>query len=718
MKRYYLLVLLGVLLIGAGIALLPGQVALAQDAAPATPEFLQSYHEAWVNSPHADASSSAFRRWDGDGVIPVACAACHSTTGYLSYLGADGSGVGVVEEPVPVGTVVNCDACHSPAAASLTAVTFPSGIEVTNLSDSTRCMVCHQGRASTLQVNTRLTDLGLLESMDTPNAELSFINIHYYAAAASLYGGEVQGGYQFEGKSYEGRFGHVEGFDTCAGCHDPHTLEVKVDSCASCHDASSLEELSSIRMPGSLMDYDGDGDIEEGIAGEIETLQKMLYSAIQTYATEISGLPLVYSSAAHPYFFIDTNANGEADEDEVNSGNRYNAFTGHLLQASYNYQVSKKDPGNYAHNAKYHIQLLFDSIEMLNSVIAQPVDLSSARRDDAGHFNATTEAFRHWDAEGEVPGSCARCHSSEGLPTFLKDGVNISVAPSQGLACETCHNDLSEFTLYPVAEVPFPSGARVSFGEESPSNMCLNCHQGRESTISVDNAIRRANVGPDEVSPALSFRNPHYFASGATLFGTEVKGAYEYAGRDYNGRYVHTRRANACADCHDVHQLTIPVEFCADCHEEVETVADLRLIRLERDGVDPVDYDGDGDFTEPIFDEIMTLETDLMARIQQYAAETVGTPIVYSAAAYPYFFIDLNGNGELDADEANFGNRYVTWTPKLLRAAYNYKYVAADPGGYAHNGDYVLQVLYDSLEDIGGEEAVASYTRPPVLREE
>ena len=55
-------------------------------------------------------------------------------------------------------------------------------------------------------------------------------------------------------------------------------------------------------------------------------------------------------------------------------------------------------------------------------------------------------------------------------------------------------------------------------------------------------------------------------------------------------------------------------------------------------------------------------------------------------------------------------NRYATWSPRLLRGAYNYQYAAKDPGGYAHNGKYVLQILYDALEDLGGD--VSGMTRP------
>jgi len=54
----------------------------------------------------------------------------------------------------------------------------------------------------------------------------------------------------------------------------------------------------------------------------------------------------------------------------------------------------------------------------------------------------------------------------------------------------------------------------------------------------------------------------------------------------------------------------------------------------------------------------------------------------------------------VDPEEANPQNRYNAWTPRLLRAAYNYQFATKDPGGYAHNGKYILQILYDSLEDL------------------
>ncbi|MFN2168237.1 MAG: polyheme membrane-associated cytochrome C, partial [Anaerolineae bacterium] len=86
----------------------------------------------------------------------------------------------------------------------------------------------------------------------------------------------------------------------------------------------------------------------------------------------------------------------------------------------------------------------------------------------------------------------------------------------------------------------------------------------------------------------------------------------------------------------------------------------------------------------------------LYAAMQDYAANVVGTAIVYDPNSYPYFFSDDNGNGEVDGEEGS----YAAWTPRLLKAAYNYQYVQKDPGAFAHNGKYVIQFLYDNLNSL------------------
>jgi len=108
-------------------------------------------------------------------------------------------------------------------------------------------------------------------------------------------------GNQYAGKSYDVRFAHVEGIDTCIDCHDQHSLEINVDLCSICHEGvATHEDLKNIRLVGSA-------------SMRVRTRGIM-------------------------------------------------PFTPRLLKATYNYQFSVKDHGAFAHNGKYVIQVLHDSL--------------------------------------------------------------------------------------------------------------------------------------------------------------------------------------------------------------------------------------------------------------------------------------------------------------------------------------------------------------------
>ncbi len=656
--------------------------------------------EQWAASAHADAESPAFTRWNeaDPAEVPVTCAKCHTGPGFLDFIGADGGEPGEVEQPVPVGTVIDCETCHNEAAEDLTTVLFPSGVEVTDLGPEASCMTCHQGRNSSANLKQALLDAGLSEGdEDAVLDDLGFFNIHYYAAAATQYGTVAMGGYEYDGQTYDARYQHVTSFDTCIDCHDPHTLEIQFEDCLECHgDLESVEDLATIRMAGSSVDYDGDGDLEEGILGEIQGFQEMLYRALQSYAGEVIGDSLVYDVITYPYYFYDTNDDGQVDDAEVVSDNRFASWTPRLSKAAYNYQVSQKDPGQFAHGGKYIIQLLYDSIESLNEALSRPIDLSAANRIDPGHFAGSTERFRHWDEEGVVPASCSRCHSAEGLPLYVEQGVSTDQPVANGLRCDTCHNDLNTYSRYESQSVEFPSGAQLSLAEVDAdegqdSNLCLNCHQGRLSSFDVDQRIQ--DLRDDELSDSLSFVNIHYFAAGATLFGTEAKGAYEYAGQEYFGRNQHVPGFDVCTECHDTHALEVDYENCANCHDGIDSAQGLQSIRETE-----VDFDGDGDTSEGLAGELETMRGALLLAMQAYAERTEGVEgITYDPDTYPYFY-------------NNAGERYLTWTPALLRASYNYQYATRDPGAYSHNGLYIIQILYDSLRDIDGD--VSGMSRP------
>ncbi len=488
--------------------------------------------------------------------------------------------------------------------------------------------------------------------------------------------------------------------DTCISCHDPHSLELKIESCTACHPGN---DLLAVRSAGSLVDYDGDGNITEGIYYEIEGLREMLYSSIKAYAASVAGTAIVYDELAYPYFFIDTDADGVADPGEANYGNRYVTWTARLVKAAYNYQVSLKDPGAFAHGGKYIIELLYDSIEDLNVALADltppaAIDLSGVSRTDEGHFDGSSEAWRHWDADGAVEADCAKCHSAEGLPIFIENGTNIAAEISNGLLCSTCHENLNDFTLRAVEEVTFPSGLSADLGEGN--NLCLNCHQGRESKSTVDATIA-ADPGP------YRFINIHYYAAAASLLGADVEAGYEYDGKSYVGQNTFSGHGGAfdvCVDCHmaGTHNVAaINPSLCAGCHGGASfTFEDFRTPGTP-------DFDGDGDTAESRLSEIQGLEVALYAEIQSYAA-TQGKPIAYDGNTYPYFVNDTNGNGVADPDELNRNNSYSGFDATLLKAAFNYQVSKKEPCGYIHNATYIAQLMVDSIGDLGG--SVSSYT--------
>jgi hypothetical protein len=708
----------------------PAQPTAAPAATMAIPNM-----DAWTASGHNDAKAVAFTHWNAanPAQVPTSCAKCHTSAGFIDF-----ATNGKVTQAVaaPAGTIT-CATCHNPAAEALTTVTFPSGKVITTTEEGEGlCMQCHQGRESKVSVDKQIatfkaTDPDVvvppMKDSSGNTVNFGFLNVHYFAAGATLYGSQAQMGYEYDGKSYDPKFRHVPSMDTCLACHDQHATTVRVDKCGECHQGvKTVDDLKNIRQMGSTVDYNGNGNTTEGIAAEMAGLQDILMGSIQAYANDVAKTPIVYDSANYPYFMV-AGADGKETKDAQGNLVGYNAWTPRLLKAAFNYQVSAKDPGAFAHNAKYDIELLYDSIADLNTKLAKPVDMSKMRRDDAAHFAGDTPPFRDWDATGEVPAGCARCHSSAGLPMYLHNGGTlfltsngslqvtgvVAVPTTNGFQCSTCHDESNFPNRLAVSMVTFPSGAKLTFSTEKDAqgnlkpvdaNLCLECHQGRESTVSVNAYLAPYKAAADTPDPKIGFKNVHYFAAGATLFGDAAKGAYEYDGQQYVGQNTQ-HPLNKCTDCHDAHALTVKLDACKQCHGDV---TDPKTIRATND---TTDWNGNGDTKEPIAKEIATFQDRLYAGIQKYATATSKTPIVYDPASYPYFFV-AGADGKAVTDAQGNTTAYNAWTPRLLRAAYNYQYSVKDPGVFAHNPMYVMQFLYDSTKDIGGD--VTGLTRPPV----
>jgi hypothetical protein len=307
-----------------------------------------------------------------------------------------------------------------------------------------------------------------------------------------------------------------------------------------------------------------------------------------------------------------------------------------------------------------------------------------------GHFNRDGKPFHYWDKEKEVPAGCARCHGAEGLPQYLAEGKNAPVPQvKNAFACTNCHADMLTYERRKVAKVTFASGLEVDTGNND-ANLCMTCHQGRESTHSVNKAI--ADKPLDTPDAKLAFIHVHYYPGGATLYGTQAKVAYEFSGKSYAGRYKHPKQLDNCTACHDPHGGQAKVEKCGSCHEDK------------------------GDRIEDFKGELKKSMDDLYAGIQQYARSVGGASIAFSPDGFPYWYADSNGNGKVDADELKPSNGYKAYTPRLLQAVYNYTFLLRDPGAAIHNRSYANQIVYDSLESLAasGQAGVSmkGRTRP------
>lgn len=266
-----------------GLALLFISAALSLPAA-ADKTRMPGLVDAWRSAPHGDYHSRSFTYWNKEGAVPSACAACHSEPGFIDFLGADGSAPFAVDRPGAINSPIGCAACHTAAAHALDNVRFPSGVTVERLGASAVCSVCHQGRQSgdAVVAATKGRD------EDAVSTELAFINIHYGAAAASMHGADVRGGFQYPGRTYAGRFAHVPSAGTCASCHDVHTTKVATDTCLTCH--RGVTDVRAIRT--RHRDFDGDGQAQGGIHSEIAGLHRKLFAALVAYAAKVGGAPI------------------------------------------------------------------------------------------------------------------------------------------------------------------------------------------------------------------------------------------------------------------------------------------------------------------------------------------------------------------------------------------------------------------------------------------
>jgi hypothetical protein len=78
-----------------------------------------------------------------------------------------------------------------------------------------------------------------------------------------------------------------------------------------------------------------------------------------------------YAAGAYPYFFKDTDGNKTCSAAEAVSTNGFAPWTPALVKAAFNYQISRVEPGAWAHNFSYVGQLLYDSVADLGGDVSK-----------------------------------------------------------------------------------------------------------------------------------------------------------------------------------------------------------------------------------------------------------------------------------------------------------------------------------------------------------
>lgn len=343
------------------------------------------------------------------------------------------------------------------------------------------------------------------------------------------------------------------------------------------------------------------------------------------------------------------------------------------------------------------------------------VEEITAKWEGSGHADITSEAFTHWneDDPAEIPTTCAKCHSTSGYRDYV--GADGSAAGSVEMAgkindpvsCTACHNTAA----HELDSVVFPSGNEIS--GTGTASVCMTCHGGMGSGKSVANAV--TDLPEDEIIGDQAIMGNHYFAAAAVRAGSDGGNGFEYEGKSYEGTFTHAPGVETCTTCHDPHTLhtrkpeNADTNLCQTCHSGVTGYQEYKTVSMSK-----VDFDGDG-AVESMYDEIEGMKVILHQAMSQYSAKIGdGTMFGFYGDAYPYSFIDTNKDGQITEDEAAFPNQYKLFTPRLLKAAYNYMFTVKEPGAYIHNGKYVLQLMFDSIEDLSAISGVTTdgLTRP------
>lgn len=294
----------------------------------------------------------------------------------------------------------------------------------------------------------------------------------------------------------------------------------------------------------------------------------------------------------------------------------------------------------------------------------------------SGHAATADAPFNAYDFK--TKDGCVKCHTTTGFVAFSSGKVTKAWGQAgdptkEVITCKACHSDVGNGVVRvrkPVA--PFDVDPSLNH-DMATSNLCVSCHSGRNNGASI-----QAKAGTADFT-SLPFIAPHYLAAGATVQGN---GGYHFPGGSYSFYSSNSHRlagmddlkgtgtSGPCVACHmtspEKHSYQaatldangnvsgIAAGVCASCHGNNLTVVGLAADQ-----------------------SALNNALNVLKAMLQYKGFT------YSPN-YPYFSATSWGSGQAGAN--------------AMGAAFNYKYLAADPGAFAHNQAYAKRLAIDSID--------------------
>lgn len=335
----------------------------------------------------ANGDDSSWPHYDWDAANRASCQRCHTATGAANFM-SDPTGYVAANNDFShiaggQNEMLYCWGCHDNAAAgtlrdpgaivetytATTAGNPPTTVEYPDVSGSNLCMTCHLGR-----------EVGENIKNDTDaDGVRSFINSHYLAAGATLFG---ESGYEYDGRNYDDpdAFVHAKvgmGLDVVTGNANYDAVRGNYTNgpCVTCHFTSNdgSHSLSPVTeyAPGdvSLNPVCVECHTTRGTGNAAQTWLSDTWQARYQGALDALNNQLaakgIHFYEAHPYFYQAADGQGGA---YTNWAGVYGlGLWKDTMGAAFNYNLLAHDPGGVAHNRYYTRRLIYDAIDYIDN---------------------------------------------------------------------------------------------------------------------------------------------------------------------------------------------------------------------------------------------------------------------------------------------------------------------------------------------------------------